>query len=496
MTQTIPEQVANCCGLVLCGSIWYKTRSRLTVWLTTIAGSYLVIQAGLFFYPPFTLPILLSAASVILAIWCTTNFPKEVRTDKYLSVIVAAALVGIIYGSILYAASDTLNRMMNTSYPGRRSFEQTGIPFTQNFLGYYGFWFTDNFYPVALGNVCEASKYVMFWPLLLLASTGSIKSWKHQSLLHLLTLAATIFGLASLFGLPSFITKATGLSMVQPTRFIIGVGVINWIAFSAWCIGGGSIPGLSRRTALLTTAVLAGSLVYLTLQLEPSVQLKLTQLQAGSAIALWTTVSFLFLRGRRILALSIVAAVLVAGNARVNPLSIGAGSLLHSPVSKFVQSKVKENPNARWLIVYDTSYAQLVKSNGGIALNGIHYLPPDNWLSILDPKGERSEIHNRYAHISVTHNPNISEPVFHLHNADIYSIQLNLCGDAPDKLKVDYLLVATKDRSALPRCNKDWSHSRLSRGVHVYTLNREKAHEHKQRPSYIDKQQSKQTQAE
>lgn len=81
-----------------------------------------------------------------------------------------------------------------------------------------------------------------------------------------------------------------------------------------------------------------------------------------------------------------------------------------------------------WAVYGDTDLAQGLKSQGLRVLNGTHYAPRLQWLSILDPEYRYKGILNRYAHIGLVRGESDSPPVFKIEVADSYLIEVDVCG--------------------------------------------------------------------
>ena len=118
--------------------------------------------------------------------------------------------------------------MMNTVYPGKRVSLGGNVSLSQVFDGYFGIFSLNQIdFPGNRGNVCEASGFFLTFPIIAAAmSMWGSRLRQHALLLFLLAYCVLIL-LWITVGFPSSIATFLGISLSQPRRTIIGLGIAS-----------------------------------------------------------------------------------------------------------------------------------------------------------------------------------------------------------------------------------------------------------------------------
>src|SRR5205085_11262525 len=96
------------------------------------------------------------------------------------------------------------------------------------FSGVFDGYTNDEFFPVNWGNICEASSYILVWPIALIRFLF-LKPAPTRSKLELLPLLLFLCATTGwvVFGASEFIATHTLFSFVPATRMLSGLGVGN-----------------------------------------------------------------------------------------------------------------------------------------------------------------------------------------------------------------------------------------------------------------------------
>ena len=133
--------------------------------------------------------------------------------------------------------------------------------------------------------------------------------------------------------------------------------------------------------------------------------------------------------------------------ALVNPVDHGTDVVLENDFIHEVESIVKQDPNANWL-VNDMPINYLLVA-GAKTINSVNVYPDlDKW-HILDPNGENEIVYNRYAHIPVEFQ-NETNTTFNITAPDSFLVKFNV--NDLEKLNVSYI-ATTKDLELLSNEN-------------------------------------------
>jgi hypothetical protein len=161
-------------------------------------------------------------------------------------------------------------------------------------------------------------------------------------------------------------------------------------------------------------------------------QVVVVSLVAGGA-------GYLLLTRRRIVFAACVLLPNLWSHGLVNPVAVGLGPILDTSVVRAVAPVVRQDPDARWAVFGDYSWADLVKVTGADVINGTRFVPSFDDLQLIDPDGPNAEIYNRYAHVSLVPRAG-TEIDFVLRHGDSYRIQIDPLHDVWRRLGVDYFV--------------------------------------------------------
>jgi len=121
-------------------------------------------------------------------------------------------------------------------------------------------------------------------------------------------------------------------------------------------------------------------------------------------------------------------------------VSVGLGPIYKKDLAKIIKEENKKNPNARWAVYGNRLLPNFFIAAGGDVLDGVKYTPPFNDIKILDPKGEYNNVYNRYAHIMMGENKDLTKEIsFELIYADLYRINIDPCSEKLKQLGVTNL---------------------------------------------------------
>jgi hypothetical protein len=116
--------------------------------------------------------------------------------------------------------------MLNTVYPGRRFSTGGALKDGKVFAEFFGIFMTDTHTPIQWQNICEASGFIMFFPMVFYAmGYYYFKTKKADPLLISISIFLLIGLLYVLLGFPAFLSKITFFneSDFPPLPMIVGV---------------------------------------------------------------------------------------------------------------------------------------------------------------------------------------------------------------------------------------------------------------------------------
>jgi hypothetical protein len=283
-----------------------------------------------------------------------------------------------------------------------------------------------------------ASGFVALLPVVWLGlwiEGPSAKNLLQRVLAGIATFLVGLCGVAALFNMPWAFRLVPGMALA-----IIALIISHLTSpFSeneerrAVRIGVGALLAVAAIEAWVLSLVLPGSVV-----LEPTVWL----LVAGLALLL-----------RRQLLFAAAVAWLIFPSLDKRPIVEGLGGLTHLPIYEKTEAIAQADPNARWVVFGDFTYANLLKSAGAAVLNGTTLVPDPEVNRAIDGTGT-----NRLRLLESPHlqflgtNAGVPQLVPRSDYPGTVTFDVNPCSGALDALKLNYVALVGRIADASMRC--------------------------------------------
>ncbi len=430
---------------------------------TFLYGSYGFITI---LYPAWQVPLgYLYAALLTGFILKKKNFStiKEklnLRTAVILAAIAALAFFLYHYYGLI---DRTFELMMNTAYPGKRISLGGDLVDGKLFSEFFGMYLMDNRFPQKWLNICEASNFIMFFPVIFYCiGYNWIKTKKTDSLLLALSIYIIFLLVWLLIGFPAFLSKATLLSMSPVYRTLPVLGVANCILL-VYYLGTTTFEtktkfswleaGILAITISLFLSIVSNSINNATNDFFNSDQVRIVLFLFT---AVYLLVRFSFIKYVTPILLIILLAINIS-NIKIHPITSGLSTVLKNPVVKLTEPIKKQEPDARWAVFGNQMLTNLLKVNGINVFNGVKAVPILNDMKVLDPSGKNDSIYNRYAHIVLqTYIDGKDSVNFRLNENkvvnDNYTISMDPCSPKLKELGVKYFMFTYLPKEAEIRC--------------------------------------------
>ena len=433
-----------------------------------ISGIMLLFSiSGIFFnlYPPFQIPLIYLYLLMFIGFLIQRkNFPliKQHLVAKGIVLLAVMALFGIFAFHYYTIARDTYSLVLNTVYPGRR-FSTGGDLFRGKlFSEFFGMFMSDTNVPALWLNICEASNFIMFFPIVFyVIALRYIKFKTVDPLLICLSIFVLIGLIYVLAGFPAFLSKASLLSMSPASRALPILGVGNVVLLFSFL--GNKQQDQEEKFTWIEFGILAVAVFVLikticTNMMEATGNYFTTQ-QATTATLLMAA-AYLLVRYKNFRFITPITCVFLLclniSNAAVHPVSSGLASLLEHPLVEKTKEIYKKDPGARWAVfgsqqLDGSNWANLIKTNGINVFNGVKWIPSVKEMAVLDPYADT--IYNRYAHIDLhTFIAGRDTVVFQGLGPDGYAIHMDPCSPKLQKLGVRYFVFTYRPQPLEVRC--------------------------------------------
>jgi hypothetical protein len=433
-----------------------------------ISGIILLFSiSGIFFnlYPPFQIPL------IYLYLFMFTGFLiqrknftviKENLMPKGIVLLAVMILFGMFAFHYYTIARDTYSLVLNTVYPGRRFSTGGDLARGKLFSEFFGKYMSDTNVPAQWINICEASNFIMFFPIVFyVIALRYIKFKTVDPLLICLSIFILIGLVYVLVGFPSFLSKASLLSMSPSSRALPILGVGNTALVFSF-LGNKQQDQKEKFTwiefGILAVAVFVLIKTICTNMMEATGNYFTAQ-QATTATVLMAT-AYLLVRYKNFRFITPITCVFLLSlnisNATVHPVSSGLASLLEHPLVEKTKEIYKKDPGARWAVfgsqqLEGANWANLLKTNGINVFNGVKWIPLLKDLAVLDSSAD--SIYNRYAHVDMHLNLSDRDSViFQSLGVDGYAIHMDPCSPRLKKLGIKYIVFTYRPQPAEIRC--------------------------------------------
>ena len=452
--------------------IFTKKKYEIYVFgLLFIIGAYTFITI---MYPPWTIALgyigLLFTFGYLFQNWDSIKW-HNLKTEKILILSLSTLFVGILILLYYFDIRSTAKLITETSYPGKRVNLGGDFDLTKLFSEYLGIFMTDNHYPEKWLNICEASGFLMFFPILIFYFISVIKNKLNINYFYLVFFIFLIFWLVWMnFGLPNFIAKATLLNHIPSYRLLPIIGIAN-ILFTVIFLSHKIKISFFNNNLYDKAILFVVSFVFLYMILTFTNAEVKNFFTTGQILSMSMLFACLYLVAscadipyRNVIFSSIVLIYLFP-NIKVNPLMKGLRPLLKHPVITQVKSIPNLDNNAKWIVFGNVRYAAVLFGANVNIFNGVKNPPNLDDFKHLDPEKKDINIYNRGGYINVA--PYITgtdSVVFKLNENnvvnDTYSLFLDPCSDKLKKTGVKYVMFTYEPQPAEIRCMK-----LLSKGV-------------------------------
>ncbi|GAB3778764.1 hypothetical protein GCM10028818_28360 [Spirosoma horti] len=439
-----------------------------TNWKTILVSSALVawLLMGyiLLLYPPYQVPLGYLLLALLIG-YIVNNFDRKILFDQWLFKVGGAVLLAAILGvSVYFFYKDlkpTLDAVLNTVYPGRRS-ESGGTGFIANWFSEYFSWqYTDTNIPKSWLNHCELSHYITFAPLIIPLALISFALQKRIDWGVLLLIIFVVIGYIWIeVGFSTPLAKATLWDMSPTRRTQIPFGIGNVLLTIVYLNYLTTLP--RQQNTLYTVIGVVAALAYVIYAANVNVDdaggfFRMSQL-IGPIIffaAISSLLLFTWSPPYRNGIFGLAICLFLLPNLKLNPVSKGLSPILEHPLYRTVQDLHRQEPNGRWVVFGSQYLSYLVTATGVDLMSGVKYVPVRKIMNVLDPGMKRDSAYNRYAHTVYGSFINGRDSVVIQNNyEDGYQVYMDPCSPRFKQLNVRYIIFDKQPQPVETRCMK------------------------------------------
>lgn len=442
--------------------LYGKTRTQILS--ASLALAWLLMVFALILYPPYQVPLGYVLLFLLIGYFINNWDVKRLFRDwpvKLSGGILSLAILGVAFWLFYIDVKPTLDAIMNTVYPGKRS-ELGGTGFIANWFSEYFRWQVDDAkFPANWLNHCELSHYITFAPIIIpCAATAFVINRKIDWTIVLLS-AFVIVGYVWIeVGFPEWLAKLTLLNMspTRRTQIPFGIGNVLLTVLYLHYLTTIEIKSNKLYTAVGIAAILGFMIYAANLNVDDSQGFfKFHQLfipilfftGLGSLLLFtWQPAYRNALFGAGIL-------LFLWPNVTLNPVAKGMTPITDHILYRTVQDIHKQDPAGKWVVFGGQFVSYMVTATGVDLLSGVKYVPPRKILKVLDPAMKRDSAYNRYAHTVYNSYIDGKDSVI-IQNTyeDGYMVAMDPCSPRFKQLNVKYVIFDKQPQPVEIRCMK------------------------------------------
>ncbi|OIN56359.1 DUF7657 domain-containing protein [Arsenicibacter rosenii] len=461
----IPMMLIAYTGAMFVATIYLLySRNWKIVLGSSLLVAWLLIGYILLLYPPYQVPLGYLLLALMIG-FILNNFNLKVLLDQWAFKVGGALLmIAVISVSFYFFFKDvkpTLDAVVNTVYPGKRS-ESGGTGFIANWFSEYFSWqYTDTNHPKNWLNHCELSHYITFAPIIIPCALISFGLYRKIDWIILLLIFFIVVGYIWIeIGFPTWLAKVTLWDMSPTRRTQIPFGIGNVLLTVIYLNYLQNIP--IRKNTLFTVLGIVAILGYMIYAMNVNINdaegfFKSTQLIVPTIffISIASLLLFTWSPPFRNGLFGIAITFFLLPNIKLNPVSKGMAPIINHTLYQTVQEIDRQEPNVRWVVFGSQYISYLVTATGVNLISGVKYVPERRIMNVLDPSMKRDSAYNRYAHTVYGSFINGQDSVV-IQNTfeDGYQVYMDPCSPKFKKLNVKYIIFDKQPQAIETRCMK------------------------------------------
>lgn len=453
----MPEMISMLFFGLWAFDVLLRAKSR---WAIVGAGAVLFIAIEQFVfccYPRFQIPLGYLAMGLALSILSlprpqgdNRNYDTRFRVFILVATLSSAA---VLLWQWHREVASSIAEVQSLIYPGQVASRGGSFPWVFFLAPFLEFPMTQNNFPAPFVNVCDASGFLFFAPLVAAAFARDVWLRRFDGILFATLLFLTGSILFMVYGVPESVAKATGWSYVTSSRCLLAVGVASVIALVRH-LALPPNPSLSRGRLLpIAIAILLALILFGSLYLANSELGHFSTFPGLISVAVFFTTALLLVWHRIVVASCLLLLIpCLFSHGMVNPIGRGLPGITKSGIFRWVSQIHESDRDARWIVTGNLTartcfLAQLVKATGANVLGGTRCMPDRAMLKVLDPEDRYVTVHDRYARVCFQAFSE-TEPIFELHAPEDYLVRLPFRTEWFERLGIKYVMVV--DQAGTP----------------------------------------------
>lgn len=421
--------------------LFCKTNSKWTKLLYSILTGYAGSVYVMTLYPAWLIPF--GWMFFGLVIWQLKEYKDKLKWKDLIYLIPVIGVMAIILLPGFIGSETTIKLMGETVYPGSRV--MTG-GYGWNLLYNY---FIAPFYTIFknIGNACEASQFIGFYPIPIFIAIWyiykNIKEKRNDFLLNILTIIAILLSIWNYIDISIF-SKIFLLTISTPDRaqLVVNMICILIVLRLIGCYEKNININFSLKNIIIGMVSIMIPIVGLSIVRNTYPHYVDIRVMIGS-LMLYIPLFFCLIinskRSNKIFSLILIA-VSIFNFATVQPISRGLSVMYEKPIAKEISKITEIDKDAKWVVVNSKNTSifpqNYILANGARVINSTNYYPNFDLWEKFDPDRSDDFVYNRYAHVTI--DLTTEDTHFELLQADLFKVFINI--NEIDKLDATYFV--------------------------------------------------------
>jgi hypothetical protein len=456
---SLPDMLFAFGLLIISLSFLLFSKKKQNIILSSVFLTLSGINFILTFYPPFLIPLIYLLIFILIGL-VLRDYKKYIEYFKSnfrlrIGMISLSALVSFTFSALFYiSARPTIQALLSTAYPGKR-LALGGEGGAELFSAFFSNFYNYKHIPLSLGNICEASNFLLLFPIIFfIIFVARLQRKKVDPMLLSLSMYLILITSWALFYMHPFLAKITLMNNVQTKRGFIGIGIASIFLVVTYLSQRQKILLSKIQKLLLILAVVVSSLLY-SVNFNQFSHYFFSQKQIMFIVLFLVAVTLLIIYNRKYLAMIVILIFVILPHYDVNPISQGLGPIKNKKISKFIRENKDNQIDGEWVVYGSFVYANFFKASGADVFNGVKYTPDLKDLKVLDVEKKYDFVYNRYAHIDVqepNNEPGKKEDLFVLRQPDLYTINVDPCSDKIKKIGIKNIAFSYEPKKSSLTC--------------------------------------------
>ncbi|MCI8210922.1 hypothetical protein AUC61_15410 [Pseudomonas sp. S25] len=353
-------------------------------------------------YPPWQVSVGYVFVAMTIGIVIREKLHQQLTLPRGITYLFAMGVAGALVAAWWLDASDAVQTMSQTVYPGQRLTVGGTATLPLLLRGFTNIP-TLQLINSTMSNQSEISSfYYLLLPLAALVALRAIQN-RLTALEWSLTAICGVLLYYMFVGFPTDLAKYSLWGRSAPYRADLALGLASLI-LTRLLLGQKSQPQESTQTVKVIAVAVSVGWIYIVYRSLAQLDSTLTSGMPSSLLILilliTAALSYFLITNRFKPFVLISLGLSLATTVSFHPISIAPSEVRLRPVPTTADTLASALKGKRVVVLESTTPAMFLIASGISVVNGINYFPQKTLWSRMDPDGKQRDVYNRYQHLA------------------------------------------------------------------------------------------------